>query len=153
MGSPVTNEEATILLITQPAPQVNFHCRGSNLVNTKATTSTHPHYYYYYYYYYYSVTKNNLQMHSIVNRWKFNNWCQNACKRSVWIYGPRKTMHHTILTALLANYTTISTSCNGTAGINVRFSADQHPLFWVFLYPWRWNHALTLFSVSMGPLS
>jgi hypothetical protein len=69
MGSPVTNEEATILFITQPAPQVNFHGRGSDLVNTKATTSTHPHYYYYYYYYYYySATKNNFQMHSIVSR-------------------------------------------------------------------------------------
>jgi len=104
MGSPVTNEEVTILFITWSALQVNFHCRGSNLVNIKATISTHP-----FYYYCYSVTKNNLPIHSIVNRWKFNKWCQNACERSVWIYGPWKTMYNTILTALLANYTTTST--------------------------------------------
>ena len=47
VGSPETNEEDTILLITQPAPPINFHCIDSNLMNTKATTSTHPHYHYY----------------------------------------------------------------------------------------------------------
>jgi len=36
----------------------------------------------------------------------------------------KKTMHQATLTALLANYTTTSTSCNGIAGINVGFSTD-----------------------------
>jgi hypothetical protein len=46
-----------------------------------------------------------------------------------------------ILVALIANHTPNLTSRNGTAWMNMWFSADQYVLFWEFVHLLMWNRA------------